>query len=79
MEVCMYVCIGNGMEKMATEFFCPNSHLKISFSCGRNACSTAQKQHDTCVQEAGSVPKGDISMGMQVPIGVFTVLSKACL
>ena len=66
-------------EKWQLNFLCLNTQLKISFSCGRNACSTAQKQLDTCTQAAGSVHKGDISMGMQVPVGVFPVLSKACL
>ena len=28
---------------------------------------------------AGAVCEGDISMGMQVPAGIFPVMSKACL
>ena len=40
---------------------------------------TAQRQLDTRTQVAGSAPKGDISIGMWVPIRIFPVLSKACL
>ena len=41
--------------------------------------STAQKQLDAHTRVAGSSPKGDISMGMQVPAGIFPVSNKACL
>ena len=40
---------------------------------------TAQRQLDTCTQAAGSAPEGDIRTGMRVPVGIFPVLSKACL
>ena len=43
---------------------------------------TAQRQLDTCMQSVGSAPKGDINTiitGMRVPVGIFPVLSKACL
>ena len=41
--------------------------------------STAQTQLDAHMWVAGSAPEGDISMGMQVPAGIFPVSSKACL
>ena len=40
---------------------------------------TAQRQLDACTWVAGSAPEGDISMGKQVPAGIFSVSSKACL
>ena len=41
--------------------------------------STAQRQLDARTRVAGSAPKGDISLGMRVPAGIFPVSSKACL
>ena len=38
-----------------------------------------QRPLDICMQAEGSAPEGDISTGMQVPVGIFLVLSKACL
>ena len=41
--------------------------------------STVQRQLDTHMQVAGSSHKNDINMGMQVPVAIFPVLSKACM
>ena len=41
--------------------------------------SAVQRQLDTHTQVAGSSHEDDVNMGMQVPVGIFPVLSKACV
>ena len=41
--------------------------------------STVQRQLDTHMEVAGSSHEDDINIGMQVPVAIFPVLSKACV
>ena len=44
-----------------------------------NMYGTAQRQLDTCTQSMDSALKVPLVMGMQVPVGVFPVSSRAGL
>ena len=51
----------------------------LTAPCTYVSYGTAQRQLNTRTQAVGLATKGDISMGMWVPVGIFPVSSKARL